>query len=272
MAIFLVLMEIVELKIFSKDVTLFSFSATIWLRPPNCFLKRRGKMRNIKWFSILCSTLVIGLIAGCGTNSVPKGSAEGTKTETPEEYEIAAKFHPTIETKSVNNSMIIKYKVKNLSDKSQKLTFPSGLEADYIVYDIHGKKIKQYSDEVMSTQAIKILALGSNQEIAKKFTISDLPNGRYQIEVFLTAKEEEAKVVTDLIVNNSFSKGSGVLVGQIDPNSIEIDIKGKKVAFQLTEEAIKQLSQLNEGKQVSFLYTENETGQKLIHKFVTGTP
>ncbi|MEH7084958.1 BsuPI-related putative proteinase inhibitor [Neobacillus drentensis] len=229
-------------------------------------------MRNVKWLPILCSTLVIGLLTGCETESASKGSAEGTKTEVPEQNEIAAKFHATIETKPENNSMIIKYKVKNLSEKSQKLTFPSGLEADYIVYNLQGKKVKQYSDEVMSTQAIKILKLGSNQEIAKKFTISSLPNGRYKIEVFLTAKEEEAKVVTDFIVKNSFSKGSGVLVGQMDPHTIEIDIEGKKVVFQLTEEAIKQLPLLKEGKQVSFLYTENESGQKLIQKFITETP
>ncbi|WP_144548570.1 BsuPI-related putative proteinase inhibitor [Bacillus sp. X1(2014)] len=217
------------------------------------------------------STLVIGLLTGCETESAPKGSAEGTKTEVPEQNEIAAKFHTTIETKPEYKSMIISYTVKNLSDKSQKLTFPSGLEADYIVYDLQGKKVKQYSEEVMSTQAIKALEVGSNQEITKEFTISDLPNGRYKIEVFLTAKEEEAKVVTDLIIKNSYSQRSGVLVGQMDPHTIEIDIEGKKVAFQLTEEAIKQLPLLKEGEQVSFLYTENESGQKLIHKFITET-
>ncbi|MBV7508477.1 hypothetical protein KW850_24990 [Bacillus sp. sid0103] len=225
-------------------------------------------MRNKKWFPIIGSVLVIGLLTGCGMGDAPKGSSEGTKRKAPDQSEIAAKFHATIETKPENHSMIVQYTVKNLSVKAQKLTFTSGLEADYIVYDLQGKKVRQYSDEVMSTQAIKILDLGSNQEIAKKFTISDLPNGHYKIEVFLTAKEEEAKVVTDLLIKNSFSKGSGVLVGQMDPHTIEIDIEGKKVAFQLTEEAIRQLSSLKEGNQISFLYTENETGQKLIYKFV----
>ncbi|MEH7483558.1 BsuPI-related putative proteinase inhibitor [Neobacillus drentensis] len=225
-------------------------------------------MRNNKWFFIMSSVLMIGLLTGCGTGATTKGSAEGTKPVLPKQNEILAKFHATIETKAVNNTMIIKYKVKNLSGKPQKLTFTSDLEADYIVYDTEGKKVKRYSDEVMSTQAIKELELANNQEIAKEFTISDLPNGQYRIEVFLTAKEEEAKVVTDLIVKNSFSKGTGVLVGQMDPHTIEIDMEGKKVAFQLTEDAIKQLSSLKEGEQVSFLYKENEPGQKLIQKFI----
>lgn len=235
------------------------------------FWKRGEKMRNNKWLPIIGSALVMCLLSGCGNGETPKGSAEGTKTEVPNQNEIAAKFHATIETKPVNYSMIIQYKVKNLSDKTQKLTFTSGLEADYIVYDLQGKKVKQYSDEVMSTQAIKEIELGSNQEIAKKFTISDLPNGHYKLEVFLTAKEVEAKVVTDLLVKNSFNKGSGVLVGQMDPHTIEVDIEGKKVAFQLTEDAMKQLPTMKEGKQISFLYSENKTGQKLIHKFIKET-
>ncbi|MEH7157758.1 BsuPI-related putative proteinase inhibitor [Neobacillus drentensis] len=224
-------------------------------------------LRN-KWFLLIFSIVLFGILAGCGTDDTPKGNAEGKKTELPEQNEIAAKFHATIETKAVNNTMMIFYKVKNLSEKTKKLTFTSGLEADYIVYDLKGKKVKQYSDEVMSTQAMKEVELGSNQEIAKEFIISDLPNGHYRVEVFLTAKEEEAKVVTDLIVNNSFNKESGVLVGQMDPHTIEVDINGKKTAFQLTEEAIKQLSSLKEGQQVSFLYKENDKGQKTIQEFV----
>ena len=217
----------------------------------------------------MSSALVIGLLTGCGTGATPKGNAEGTKKEPPILNEIAAKFHATIETKAVDNTMIINYKVKNLSGKTQKLTFTSGLVADYIVSDLEGKKVKQYSDEVMSTQAIKELELESNQEITKEFTINDLPNGHYKIEVFLTAKEEEAKVVTDLIVKNSFSQGTGVLVGQMDPHTVEIDIKGKKVAFQLTEEAIKQLPSQKEGRNVSFFYIENKNGQKLIQRFLS---
>lgn len=211
-------------------------------------------MRMKKLIYIMSTALLIGLLTGCGSGSETKGSAEGSKTEKPNqnekehENEVAAKFHATIETKEENGTMIINYKVKNLSGKTQKLTFPSGLEADYIVYDQEGKKIKQYSDEVMSTQAIKELELENNQEITKEFKISELANGTYKIEVFLTAKEEEAKVVTDLIVKKSYSKGTGVLVGQMDPHTIEIDIEGKKVAFQLTEEAQKQLPSLTEGE------------------------
>jgi hypothetical protein len=216
--------------------------------------------------------LAAGLLSACGTGNNTNGNGEGVKkenlTESPKQNEIVARFHPTIETQEENNSIIIHYKVKNLSGEPQKLSFLTGLQADYIIYDKEGKKVKQYSEEVMSTQAISEVTLENNQEIQNSFTISDLYNGRYRIEVFLTAKEEQAKVVTDLIVEQSlYTKASGILVGQMDPHTIEVDVKGEKVAFQLTEEAIGQLPSLKEGSEISFVYTENEI-QKTIEKFL----
>jgi Intracellular proteinase inhibitor len=219
--------------------------------------------------------LAAGLLSACGTGNNANGNGEGVKkenlTENPKQNEIAAPFHSSIEIKAENNSVIINYKVKNLSGEPQKLSFPNGLQADFIVYDEKGLKVKQYSDDVMSTQAITELNLENNQEIQNSFTISDLYNGSYRIEVFLTAEEEEAKVVTDLLVENSlYTKASGILVGQMDPHTVEVDVKGEKVAFQLTEEAIGQLPSLREGNEISFVYTENDI-QKTIEKFLLET-
>ncbi|NWQ42919.1 hypothetical protein MLOOGBEN_19645 [Bacillus sp. EB106-08-02-XG196] len=216
--------------------------------------------------------LAAGLLSACGTGNNINGNGEGVKkenlTESPKQNEIVASIHPSIETKEEKNSIIIHYKVKNLSGEPQKLSFLTGLQADYIIYDEEGKKVKQYSEEVMSTQAISEVTLENNQEIQNSFTISDLYNGRYRIEVFLTAKEEQAKVVTDLIVEQSlYTKASGILVGQMDPHTIEVDVKGEKVAFQLTEEAIGQLPSLKEASEISFIYTENEI-QKIIERFL----
>jgi Intracellular proteinase inhibitor len=219
--------------------------------------------------------LAAGWLCACGTGNNANGNGEGVKkenlTENPNQNGIAVQFHPSIEIKEENNSVIINYKVKNLSGEPQKLSFPNGLQADFIVYDEKGLKVKQYSEEVMSSQAITEVTLENNQEIQNSFTISDLYNGSYRIEVFLTAAEEEAKVVTDLLVENSvYTKASGILVGQMDPHTIEVDVKGEKVAFQLTEEAMRQLSSLKDGSEISFVYTENEI-QKTIEKFLVET-
>jgi hypothetical protein len=223
-------------------------------------------------FKKMMIVLLFGLLSACGTGNQTNGNNEVMKkkvaAENPKQNEIAAKVHPSIEIKEENNSTIINYKVKNISGGPIKLFFPSGLQADYIVYDEEGKKVKQYSDEVMSTQAITEMTFDDNQEIQNSFTISDLYNGAYKIEVFLTAEEEQAKVVMDLLVEKSlFTKASGVFTCQIDPHSIEVDIKGEKIAFQLKEEAIQQLPSLNEGSEIWFVYTENEI-QKTIEKFL----
>jgi hypothetical protein len=223
-------------------------------------------------FKKMMIVLLVGLLSACGTGNQTNGNNEVMKkkvaAENPKQNEIAAKVHPSIEIKEENNSTIINYKVKNISGGPIKLFFPSGLQADYIVYDEEGKKVKQYSDEVMSTQAITEMTFDDNQEIQNSFTISDLYNGAYKIEVFLTAEEEQAKVVMDLLVEKSlFTKASGVFTGQIDPHSIEVDIKGEKIAFQLKAEAIQQLPSLNEGSEIWFVYTENEI-QKTIEKFL----
>jgi hypothetical protein len=229
----------------------------------------------MRFKKVMMIVLAAGLLSACGTGNNRNGNGEGVKnenpTENPKQNEIVAKFHPSIEIKEENNSVIINYKVKNLSGEPQKLSFPNGLQADFIVYDEKGNKVKQYSDEVMSTQAITEVNLENNQEILNSFTITELYNGRYRIEVFLTAKEEEAKVVTDLIVEKSlYKKASGILVGQMDPHSVEVDVKGEKAAFQLTEKAIGQLPSLIEGNEISFVYIENDI-QKTIEKFLLET-
>ncbi|WP_419887095.1 BsuPI-related putative proteinase inhibitor [Neobacillus niacini] len=216
--------------------------------------------------------LLAGLLSACGTGNQTNGNSEVVKKENQmdkrKQSEIAANVHPTIEIKEENNSIIINYKVKNISGGPLKLSFTSGLQADYIVYDEEGKKVKQYSDEAMSTQAITEMTFVNNQEIQNSFTISDLYNGSYKIEVFLTAKEEQAKVVMDVLVEKSlFTKASGIFTGQIDPHSIEVDINGEKVSFQLTDEAIQQLQTLKEGSETLFVYTENDT-QKTIKTFL----
>ena len=118
---------------------------------------------------MLVIALAAGLLSACGSGNNTNGNGKGIKKENPAESpnqnEIIAPFHPSIEIKEENKSIIINYKVKNLSGEPQILSFPNGLQADFIVYDEKGSKVKQYSDEVMSTQAITEVTLENNDEI-----------------------------------------------------------------------------------------------------------
>ncbi|MEW9054074.1 MAG: BsuPI-related putative proteinase inhibitor [Neobacillus sp.] len=226
-------------------------------------------MRSKKMLFVISTVLVAGLLTGCGTGENTNGSTGGTKTEETNQEKIIAKFHPTIETKEEDDTVIVNFKVKNTSGEMQKLTFSTGLKADYIIYDENGKKVKQYSEDAMSTQAIEEITLEENQEIENGFTISDLYNGRFTIEVFLTAQEEDVRVTTDLIIEQSiYNKGKGLLIGQIDPHTIELDLDGEKAAYQLTEETMEQLTLFNEGDTIEFVFTETDI-QKTIVSFLT---
>lgn len=224
-----------------------------------------------KSWLVISAVLVFGLLSGCGTGANKEDAKSGAapvKAVEPAKKEIAAEMHSTIEAKEEGNKVVVEYTVKNLASESRELTFMTGLKADYILYDETGKKIKQFSDDAMSTQAIQEVTLEQNQDLANQFAIENLPNGNYKLEVFLTAKEEQAKVVTDLVVKDSkFSKGEGTLVGLMDPHSVEIDIKGEKVPFQLSAKAIEQIKSINDGDSVTFIYQVNEYDQKVIESF-----
>jgi len=62
-------------------------------------------------------------------------------------------------------------------------------------------------------------------------------------------------------------KESGIYVGQIDNNSVEIEIDGEARAFWLSEESKELLekSNISDGDKVTFIYKENENNQFIIN-------
>lgn len=225
-------------------------------------------MANKKIYFVISTALLFGLLTGCGTSTKTNDTSVGTKTENQKQEKVTATFIPSLEIKEHIHDITVKYAVKNISGKKQTLTFSNGLKADFIVYDHDGKKVKQYSEGVSTTQATEEISLDNNKEMEQEFSISDLPNGQYKLEVYLTSKEEKAKTEAEFIVKNSlFTNGSGQYVGQMDPHTIEVSVDGNKTAFQLSDEAINQLTTIKEGDQISFIYSEKESGQKTIERF-----
>jgi hypothetical protein len=81
------------------------------------------------------------------------------------------------------------------------------------------------------------------------------------------AKTKENLNEEVLVDKNLYLEGEGTYVGQIDNRSIEITVNGTPTAFQLTDEAAKQLESIKEGEEVSFVYTDSKMEQKTIEKF-----
>ncbi|MCM3768705.1 BsuPI-related putative proteinase inhibitor [Neobacillus niacini] len=225
-------------------------------------------MNNKKWLWAAGSVLVFGLLTGCGTASNTNENRSGAKAEAPKKSEVTAKVSSTFETIEENNSIKVNYLVKNTSGETQNLSFTNGLKVDFILYDDQGKKLRQLSDEVVSTQALEEVTLGKDEEFSKEFIIEDVYNGKYILEVFLTAKEEEAKVSRHITVEKSLTKASGAYIGQIDPHTVELKVDGTETAYQLSEEAANQIASFKKDAQVTFVYKENDKGQKVIDKFL----
>ncbi|MBM7662077.1 hypothetical protein JOC85_002884 [Bacillus mesophilus] len=220
------------------------------------------------YMQIIGSALTIALLSGCGA---VEGTTQGNQNIEHQE-EVHTTFKTYIEAGEENNQIKVVYKVENISNEDQLLTFTSGLQADVIVYDEEGNKAYQYSDEFMSTQAMEELAMKPKDLLEKEFIFSGLQNGKYVVEAFLTAKEEQAKVMMDLIVDNSFSKSSGTLVGVIDSQSVEIEVDGKTSAYQLTDAAKSQIQFIHDGTKVEFLFTVNDNKQQVIQEFIMDQP
>ncbi|WP_203554229.1 BsuPI-related putative proteinase inhibitor [Bacillus sp. B15-48] len=155
-------------------------------------------MTKRKWLGMVLSMLIFGLMSGCGT-----GVGTGGTLDEQNKNEHQKQLQPEIEIIEKTDEMFIKYTVKNRTGEDVKLTFPSGLQADYIIYDENDKKIMQYSDDIFSTQAIQEVTLTNNEALENTFTIPNLYVGSFKIEVFLTAQEDQAKVVSNLLASNS---------------------------------------------------------------------
>ncbi|KMJ59044.1 hypothetical protein AB685_08210 [Bacillus sp. LL01] len=78
------------------------------------------------------------------------------------------------------------FTVTNNQDKEAEITFSSGQEYDYAVYDESGKTVKRHSTGMMYTQAIKELVLAPGESLeypaAYNEVTADLPAGEYTIQ------------------------------------------------------------------------------------------
>ncbi|WP_246943194.1 BsuPI-related putative proteinase inhibitor [Bacillus pinisoli] len=227
-------------------------------------------MKHKKMILLVSSALTIAFASGCGS-SIEEVSGRNSVEDSKE---VLTTFKTYVKAEEVNHEIHVVYKVENISNEEQILTFSSELYADLIIYDVNGQKVYQHSVENPTvTQGEKEVVIKSKDLIEKEFILPSLPKGKYVTEAFLTTKEEHGKVMMDLIVEKSIFKGNGKLVGVIDSRSVKIDSNGIFSTFQLTDEAFSQLQQfIPDGSEIEYLYTETENNQKVIHKFITDQP
>lgn len=88
------------------------------------------------------------------------------------------------------------FTVENDTGKDAEITFSSGQEYDYMVYDSEGKLVKKLSEGMMYTQAIKeeVIAPGETVSYSASYeeVASGLAKGEYTIEFVFTEQNFQA--------------------------------------------------------------------------------
>ncbi|MED2973936.1 Intracellular proteinase inhibitor [Bacillus sp. OV194] len=155
------------------------------------------------WLLILGFIIVL---AGCGTtekNEAKKGEpvmGDGNKQEQkkddPERNNgggiVAGAIEPKLSIlEQKAGSALLRYELKNQTEQVKIFEFTSGKKFDYIVKNKEGKKVYQYSDDHMFTQALSKITLKQGETYTQDIIVKNLPAGTYTIEIWLTAIDED---------------------------------------------------------------------------------
>ncbi|WP_096156560.1 MULTISPECIES: BsuPI-related putative proteinase inhibitor [Bacillus] len=154
-----------------------------------------------KWAFL--SIIFLLILSACGTGSTSPteqppttGSGEEKRKEVEDPREVSEELQSTAEFKG--ETFI--FTITNETGGDVDIVFSSGQEIDYIVFDSNGAKVKQLSDDMMYTQAIRetLLAEGDSltYEVPMEEVTDDLPNGSYTITFIFTA-DKHTEATTD---------------------------------------------------------------------------
>jgi len=125
--------------------------------------------------------------SGLKKPEMPKGQKKFTG-EDPNKQKLSS----TLEQKE--NTFV--FTVENDTGKDAEITFSSGQEYDYMVYDSEGKLVKKLSEGMMYTQAIKedVIAPGETVSYSASYeeVASGLAKGEYTIEFVFTEQNFQA--------------------------------------------------------------------------------
>ncbi|GAE35476.1 BsuPI-related putative proteinase inhibitor [Halalkalibacter akibai] len=229
-------------------------------------------IREKRNFEFLLTLIVaVCMITGCGSLNVTQPVTVGTVNdkEVNEEEQVTGPLTSKLETlEQENGALRVLYQVWNETEQDQVVQFTSGLKVDMEIYDENGVLVRQYSDEVLSTQALEELSLKKGEIYEEEIIIDQLINGTYTLHVYLNVPERAGETSEQITIKSSiYNKGEGV-ISKVHPDLIEVTIESEQSNFQLTDFAKEQLLDLSEEEEISFIYTETEIEDKMIESFL----
>ena len=164
-----------------------------------------GGLAMKKW--TLSSLLLFLFLSACGTGSTnpdeqtpTMGNGEENKViiENPENVSEA-----DLKSTVAFHAGTFIFTIENDTGTDVDIVFSSGQEFDYVVHDSSGAKVKQLSEGMMYTQAIRETLLAAGDSLTYKVPMEevtdDLPNGAYTITFLFTA-DKHAQATTEFNV------------------------------------------------------------------------
>ncbi|WLR51762.1 S-layer homology domain-containing protein [Bacillus tianshenii] len=145
---------------------------------------------------LIWGSLAAGLFLYSGGDIAVASEGESNYSEEKRESGIVAGELGGNADITINEDGTVKvsYTAKNQTPYELDFTFHNGLKVDYILSNSEGEVISQYSNEVMTTQAIETITLKQAEEINREFLLKDLKPGSYSIKLFLNVPEQNGMV------------------------------------------------------------------------------
>jgi hypothetical protein len=239
-----------------------------------------------KYWKVLSSITVAALlITACGTADQKEKEVVGGSGDTG--YEEPAGETPVVIDEDAiavelvlkeKAGMIYEFKLVNTTEKGIDLTFASLQEYDFIVKGPDGKKLYQYSDDMMFGEAFVEKTLAANEtlimEVDLTEAISTLESGMYSIEIWSSARESDG-LRTEIELAISKDSKAGVtteiafLNGIVDNNSVEMqDEAGNITVYRITEEVKTYINSIPENEPVTINFYEDGNGQLIISSII----
>lgn len=218
-----------------------------------------SKVKRISWFLLFAISFFI--LAGCGSSTT--GSTTGSVPE---------KVHLSTQLEIADGEGT--FTIKNEAAEEAILEMSSGQQIEYQLLNKANETIYTYSANKLFIQEMQKKKLQPSEEwripLNLKEELAGVPPGSYTLVVWSTAEglqEQKEKIEYELLAT------PGKLVvqtkevtfnGLVDPHSIEVrTIDGEIEVMQLSEVAMPQFENLEEGTQIIIEYVE-ENGQKIV--------
>jgi hypothetical protein len=173
--------------------------------------------RTIRVHVILLLLCFMIVLSGCGKESSPNQSegreepvmGDGKQNEEkkrPEEGQggiVAGAIESSLQVLEPQNEkgILFRYALINQTEKEKVFQFTSGQKFDYVIKDKNGKVIYQYSTDHMFMQVLSSLKLKQGETFKQDILVKDLEPGTYELEVWLTPKDETEDYLQKITFN-----------------------------------------------------------------------